>query len=1346
MIELIVYNETVECRDVPTGGPVYPECGNEDGKEPVYTQTGNVSLDLSNSTVISLNKDIMELRDITKQSGEFTYDFIAPASDKNRTFFKNFGILNWVTGITYKSYRASLVKDGVTVFNGRLILVAYDQNKSEYKLRLFGNLGYLIYKLKDRKVRDLSYFDRFIHRYEGHATIVDSWTGDLKRGSVPDTIGECRDANGNIVACSTNHKVQMNKEFLYPLQDLQGMGYFHNENIQDNGTEKYVPFHTPIVGDESKSDVIKTPFDASILTPAVKLMPVIKAIFDEAGFKASLDFFRGTENWEFLYLQLPQLKGDFRKPEDSLKAKARKTTTDTYYPNGEAMDVSFDMTPEFGNLFMHENKFVAPVAGDYTFRIHYDFARAGRDEGFGSTHMLLHNITKTERILASPLAYVNMRRIGDDQATVTLDAGDEVMYINRCVPVPGQIWGVTVYDTNYFEVIDGPSVPYDLVRNIGDYFGDLTQIDLLKEWMSLSNAVIDYPDRADEGYISVKPLLNRWTDTDIVQMDITDKIDRTGKFEVRPSIELMPQTVQFSFKDSDDVLNSAYKATIGVNYGDTAKITTGMQYAGSNMVIKSKLLSPFTTGAVRLKEARDNSHDSEIVIPLAFKDVNKFDKVDDRFQLFLWNGHKRNLTHDTFYIKDYAESDNIGTANYYPMCHNMLLKAGKAYKYDKDTPDSNWDYAAPYSVEPINPADPVTSVGNNWFDNYYRGYIDSLYSEDTVIIETGLKLTPKEFKDLNLFAPVLLDGSRYRFLSYKDYDIMGDKPMKVTLLKDTIKVGRLAAPPSTGTVNMDVEYPVTFDNAQKVTVHATEGTTESITAEVNNDWYLVGDEPVEYTINYSFSQNLGTDITVTVNGVTSASTIGEITDGYLFYDDEYLMIYVYRKSNQFSKLRYKIKKYNGDRTDSVTVSSADTAITSTIKLKEAEPMFVDARYHEIYDGPLVEHIATERGDYSQTSKLYVSPTMTDKFITDVNFRDNKGFDWETRKLKVAYKGQNIIKTIKAWSQDTMTHHTLDDIYIYCKEANTRHIQMYAYATGDNETSVETIRFSIQGSGITYYRCHFDSKYSQLTVLNVVAVYEGGKLKGSWDAVPGATKYRYAVAENGGSYPPPTETTNTNFEQVVDTDYWGKSYLFYVDAFDGTSWSESHSYSNIVTAQPDQIPAPTLSDPTSKTVKVTLDVPGDEWHFRLGGQNPPTDGDVVLLTKPNNAELSYEKTGSGTTLYVYARVLKEGSAKWSDFGAVAQITVPNVSVPTGLTARTAQDIRRVYFDWDDNPNIDGWDIQLGINEEPTGNIRSISGNSWFQTNINSGDTVKAKVRERKGTETSAWTSVVGVTMP
>ena len=336
---------------------------------------------------------------------------------------------------------------------------------------------------------------------------------------------------------------------------------------------------------------------------------------------------------------------------------------------------------------------------------------------------------------------------------------------------------------SFMDMYDAPVIINNLTRTPGIHFGDMTQLEMLKEFMMLSNGTITY-DMLDENHIEISPLIDKWIDNSTVQMDITDKVDRSV-FTMSPSTELVPKVIDIRWTKGQNFLDRAYEKEIGVGYGDVKKIHTGVEKGGKNMSIKSKA-SPFTTSAIAYADPDDGNQMSGMVISNYIKDNNKFDATKVKMQFSLWDGVVRELKDSVDANVNYRVQDFVGTAstplitNKYPIFHNALLTISNGYELLFDTPDMNWESSVPYSIN----YDMFRGIDNNLFDNYYAPYLSSVMN--THVLDIKLRLSPIEFAGLNLYAPVFLDSVQYRILEYSDYDIMGDEATNVKLMKDDI--------------------------------------------------------------------------------------------------------------------------------------------------------------------------------------------------------------------------------------------------------------------------------------------------------------------------------------------------------------------------------------------------------------------------------------------------------------------------------------------------------------------------------------------------------------------------------
>jgi len=763
--------------------------------------------ELSTRTVISLNRDVLDLQDISKQSTDFTYSFIIPALPETMKFFRNFGNLNYVGRRSYISYRAELSQDGELIFAGRFVLQSYDQNKAEYTGQLFGKLSYLIYKLRDKKMKDLAYLQQFKHNYmDVENTLVGSWDGKCVRSSTDSTY------------------VNPNLEFFYPLIDIQGQGYYHNENVQQSdpgdASTKYVPWYTPFTNDTGDENLLM-PFNLGESPMAVKYVPLVKEILREAGFIVEMAHYEQGNKWPNLFIQLPKLKKDDKSKSQALSdgSLSSQLNITKHIPNTPSSnifeEIKFDEWSP--SIYIKDNRYIVPVDGAYKVRIAFEIDFI--DNGFPSNYsdsassrlkIYLVRKKKSDGTLEYTLLedWYGEGRHYTPQPALPIDLSlkkDDELYIIIVNDFPNSagsdlVVKYNVVTSSFFNIIHTPPIDSYGEHNVAEYFKDTTQLDILTEFFRLSKATILYKEINDEVTIEIKPILDQWKDNTIPQMDLTDKVDRSSKFEVRPATELMPKTIEYKWKEGKDVLSQSFKAKVGRGYGDTYSIGTGMAYAGKDYKVESKLFAPHPTGAINYSEHQATDF-SDVIVFRAFKNVEKFDEALDSYSLFLWDGEVRTIT-DTIRIQGLASAvADYMDVTYYPMAHNMLLTSDDNYEVMSYTEDINWEWSVPYSVDS---AEERPMIGNELFDQYHRKYIDALYEMDTILVDTAFRLTPREFSMLNIWAPVMLDGSRYRILNYKDYDVVGNKPVKMLLLKDNIGEGVTVV--SKHPITMEVSY------------------------------------------------------------------------------------------------------------------------------------------------------------------------------------------------------------------------------------------------------------------------------------------------------------------------------------------------------------------------------------------------------------------------------------------------------------------------------------------------------------------------------------------------------------
>ena len=816
MLELILYKDTLEC-EIDVGNPGSAFCP-EDSKEK-WTKGVAFLPDLSTSTVLSLSRDIFKFEQVDMQFTSYTHNFTLAGTDKNIEFFNNFGILNSINELALKPYRAVVKLDGTQLFGGSFYIKRYDQNSKLYTCQMLGDLAGFKDSFTGKKVSDLKYFTQFNHKWQDVSkTIVDSGEGKYYNGF--DNTGTTPTTDSTI-------------PYFYPLQDYQGLGYFHNENIQSiknsSGAvvEKFVPFHTAFADDITAGNASKhplmTPLDGAKLPIAFRFLPLIEAILVENGYSADLDWFKlgpDKDKWNNLFVQTPLLDLD-NVVKQSLDTNSTGGIFNpigkyNYYPvNGVKVVYREYPLVNWDNFPGQGGRYIVQEGGAYNLDMvasmycshKYDNINGNgslgaenwqhmavfKDSAGVSTEIGSYQIGHAEG-LANGNGIFDARNVSGSVLNVALLKGDEIYlklkssFYNLNTTIVRH--SISVYNfTLKVTTSEKASVYGD--RFVGKYFEDIEQAKLLKEFMSLSKTLLVFPVVDDPSLVIFRPIVSLWTDHNIVQMDITDMIDRSKGFDVIAPNELIPETIQFKWAKTIDLLTSSFRTSVGEDYGAVRKVVTGVKFGNDKYDIESLFGSHITGRIPRLSDDGLNNLNS-VILPMKYKGLEKFDRSDDNFSLFL---RSTDGTQSSIECQDITLIGNVGSTpvemTHYQMCHNMLIGStanGAAVNnlvLSGGEQDINWEWSVPYSIDSsaLTPA-----VNKGLYNQYYKPIIDAAFTVDAMIIDAGILLTPEEYGGLDLFSPVMLDGSRYRILGTRDYDLIGNKPMMIRLMKDTINM------------------------------------------------------------------------------------------------------------------------------------------------------------------------------------------------------------------------------------------------------------------------------------------------------------------------------------------------------------------------------------------------------------------------------------------------------------------------------------------------------------------------------------------------------------------------------
>ena len=136
-----------------------------------------VTVDISQTVGISINKNVMKMEDPSKQEGATSYEFDILGTPNNLHTFNWFGNHQSPGGATYITRRAILEVDGNIIFSGRFLITEFNRATNMYRGRLMSDLANVIAKLGTTKVKELTNLNTFNHVFNGASSIKESWEG-----------------------------------------------------------------------------------------------------------------------------------------------------------------------------------------------------------------------------------------------------------------------------------------------------------------------------------------------------------------------------------------------------------------------------------------------------------------------------------------------------------------------------------------------------------------------------------------------------------------------------------------------------------------------------------------------------------------------------------------------------------------------------------------------------------------------------------------------------------------------------------------------------------------------------------------------------------------------------------------------------------------------------------------------------------------------------------------------------------------------------------------------------------------------------------------------------------------
>ncbi len=695
-----------------------------------------VALDLAQEQPISLSLRFQEIQDINSSSGSFTQNFRIPASPTNSNFFDHWeGAGETATVYNPKrKYEAWIVDDGMPILQGALQLLSIVKQHGRptfYEVVVVGNTGGLASAVQNLQLADLD----FSGAYHKH------------------TQAEITALLNNELAATTEIDSEYDGELCYSLfaKDPQWESYFAN------------------------------PLYSHRLVPFLKIRKIIDAIFAESGgYTYQSDFFgtgEGGNVWMPVYNGADQVStvaytpaefkvqlngSPFAIPsysitigpstfvvpaEDGIVCSSAGNVVLEWSETGTLNDLG---DPN-GVFTPGTDKFTAPETRMYQFKTMLECTNRSPLYSGVLTFFLMQNTTT----LATDTVYLQSGGVDEEPPTVIkyhtwdvfLTAGDEVHFEMAWSGLHDDKVGVTE-NSSWRQTDYNVSSPYQNYVDLANSMPNMSCLDFLRGLQRTFNLVF-VPDESRKLF-TIEPA------SDYLQtgtmLDWSQKVDTSKDIVVKPTTDLQSRIYEFNHAEASDLLNEAFTATANRIAGRMKIEDTDNDWASGTNEIESPF-APFI--------AVDNS--------MGFAGFVAYDADGEPL-----DDHPPMLCYLAQTSRPYAwrvgfESTTVQQTDYLffsPFSSAPAQNTDKALLFGPDT----------FMAEDTQPE-------NTLFNYYWGDYFQSLYYQESKILECYMYLTRTDVNQLDWRDTISLKEGVFRVLSIDNYTANSEETCRVTLLQ-----------------------------------------------------------------------------------------------------------------------------------------------------------------------------------------------------------------------------------------------------------------------------------------------------------------------------------------------------------------------------------------------------------------------------------------------------------------------------------------------------------------------------------------------------------------------------------
>lgn len=700
----------------------------------VKEQGSNVTtnLDLSDPR-IELNFEIQNNTKLSERSSPHSLSFSLPRTKTNEKFFAHYYNVN-ATNDTWSAYSETVCEvydHGIIVLVGTLQL--NQVTEEAYSVNVLGTVANAF-----RAIRGKSFNDLFVGQIGtdlDHSltstNVINSWTlsNDITNGSV---------GNGTVV---------------YPLVD-----------------HGWYPFGWYLAGDFPFSGLNNNwVIRPEHLKPAVRIVWLFQQIFEYAGYTINLGGGLSAKTFDTVYMFTgTEQKTVAARP--MYGAKNGLASSITIVANTPTVSYAFKPTVETGEFFDPDNLFqggifTAPFDGIFTIVANIILRTTATTDYYFSVNAISSTETFSDQVLVPSAAAAGYLYTAQFVFTCTqsqqvnfflsAECGSNVTVMTHLSGFGSTSLSVPLYDT------DNPQgAVVDMAANMPDMTLDKWLKAIVEKW----NIVLEY-DKDQPTIIHADTAENYFNSGDTY--DWSQKVDYSESVVVKPTTELQSKRIIFEDKEGKDHRNEWWQRNMG-------RVKGRYIYENDNDFAVDEETIGGTFVPLRTQQIRKDSTTEETLVPNVLvsrqwlNSEEGAEQITNKPILAYYNGLK-NIGNGYDFLVD---STSITQYPLFSIYSRVPITA--------DTVCLNWGYDYPDDdTHPLIDGVPF----NFMFRKYWASYMNEIYSDESRMMKCKVFLSAQDVRDLSFSDKVYIDESYWRVLNISNYEVSGENPCNVTLLK-----------------------------------------------------------------------------------------------------------------------------------------------------------------------------------------------------------------------------------------------------------------------------------------------------------------------------------------------------------------------------------------------------------------------------------------------------------------------------------------------------------------------------------------------------------------------------------